>query len=52
MRLDRVSADEVAAEARELGFVDEPHALIPETEEYLGSTVVVLRAPFRVVPGR
>ena len=45
VRLDRVSADEVAAEGRELGFLDEPHALIPETDEYLGSTVVMLRAP-------
>jgi SAM-dependent methyltransferase len=45
VRLDRVSADEVAAEAGELGFVIEPHLFVPETEEYLGSTVVVLRAP-------
>ena len=52
VRLDRVSADEVAAEARELGFLDEPHVLIPETDEYLGSTVVMLRAPFSVAPGR
>ena len=52
VRLDRVSADEVAAQARELGFLDEPHALIPETDEYLGSTVVMLRAPFSVAPGR
>lgn len=45
VHLDRVSADDVAAEARPLGFVVEPHLCIPETEEYLGSTVVVLRAP-------
>jgi SAM-dependent methyltransferase len=45
VRLDRVSADEVAAEGRELGFVTEPHRSIPETDEYLGSTVVVLRRP-------
>jgi SAM-dependent methyltransferase len=44
VRLDRVTADEVAAEAAGLGFVAEPHLSIPETEEYLGSTVVVLRA--------
>ena len=45
VRLDRVSADELAAEAARLGFLDEPHRFIPETEEYLGSTVVMLRAP-------
>jgi SAM-dependent methyltransferase len=45
LTLDRVSADEVAAEAARLGFTPEPHRLVPETEEYLGSTVVVLRAP-------
>ena len=45
MRLDRVTAEEVAAEAAELGFVIEPGRSIAETEEYLGSTVVVLRAP-------
>jgi hypothetical protein len=40
-----VSPREVAAEARGLGFLAEPARLIPETEEYLGSTVVVMRAP-------
>jgi SAM-dependent methyltransferase len=45
VRLDRVSADEVATEARRLGFIAEPHLYIPQTEEYLGSNVVVLRAP-------
>jgi SAM-dependent methyltransferase len=44
VRLDRVSADEVAAEAREHGFLTEPHLSIPETEQYLGSTVAVMRA--------
>jgi SAM-dependent methyltransferase len=44
VRLDRVTADEVAAEAAALGFAAEPHLSIPQTEEYLGSTVVVLRA--------
>ncbi len=43
--LDRVSAAEVAAQARELGFARTGHLLVRETEEYLGSTVVVLRAP-------
>jgi SAM-dependent methyltransferase len=45
VRLDRVTADEVAAEATELGFLAEPHRFIPQNEEYLGSTVVALRAP-------
>jgi SAM-dependent methyltransferase len=42
--LDRISADDVAAEARALGFEEEPRLRVPETERYLGSTVVVLRA--------
>jgi SAM-dependent methyltransferase len=45
VRLDRVAAGEVAAEAAALGFLTEPDRFVPETEEYLGSTVVVLRAP-------
>jgi SAM-dependent methyltransferase len=45
VHLDRVSADEIAAEAEQLGFTAEPHRHIPQTERYLGSTVVVLRAP-------
>ncbi len=45
VQLDRVTADEVAAEAAALGFLVQPHRLIPGTEQYLGSTVVVLRAP-------
>ncbi len=45
VHLDRVSADEVAAEARRLGFIAEPLLYVPESERYLGSTVVVLRAP-------
>ena len=45
VELDRVSADTVAAEAAALGFEVEPHRFIPETEQYLGSTVVILRAP-------
>ena len=44
VRLDRISAQEVAAEATELGFIGEPDRCVPQTEEYLGSTVVVLRA--------
>ena len=45
VHLDRVSAEQVAAEAREVGFIPEPPLSIVETEQYLGSTVVVLRAP-------
>ena len=45
VHLDRVSADDVAAEASRLGFTAEPHRHIPESDRYLGSTVVVLRAP-------
>jgi SAM-dependent methyltransferase len=45
IRLDRAPARQVAAEARALGFVSDHHLRVPETEEYLGSTVVVLRAP-------
>ena len=45
VRVDRVSPDDVMAEAREVGFVVEPPRRVPETERYLGSTIVVLRAP-------
>jgi SAM-dependent methyltransferase len=45
VELDRVSADTVAREAGGLGFSIEPHRYVPQTEEYLGSTVVTLRAP-------
>jgi SAM-dependent methyltransferase len=53
VRLDRVSARDVAAEARAIGFLNEPDLFIGESDEYLGSTVVVLRAPSaRVRQGR
>lgn len=45
VRLDRVSAEHVAAEAAQLGLLVEPPRRVPETEQYLGSTVVVLREP-------
>jgi SAM-dependent methyltransferase len=45
VRLDRVTAGQVAAEAVALGFLAAPWRSIPESEEYLGSTVVILRAP-------
>jgi SAM-dependent methyltransferase len=48
VRLDRVSADEVVHEAGPIGFLAEPHMSVPETEQYLGATVVALRAPLRV----
>jgi SAM-dependent methyltransferase len=45
VRLDRVSAEEVAVEAAELGFLIEPPRRVPESEQYLGSEIVVLRTP-------
>jgi SAM-dependent methyltransferase len=45
VQLDRVSAEEVAAEAAQLGFLAEPHIDVPESERYLGSTIVVFRKP-------
>lgn len=45
VQLDRVSAHEVAAEGSEAGFLNEPDRFVPQTDQYLGSTVVVLRAP-------
>lgn len=45
VRLDRVPPQQVAAEALNLGFVRDHRLTVPETEEYLGSTVVVLRGP-------
>jgi SAM-dependent methyltransferase len=43
--LDKVSPDAVDAEARRLGFRIQRDRYVRETEQYLGSTVVVLRAP-------
>jgi len=43
VHLDRVSADEVATEARHVGFIPETSLRVPESERYLGSTVIVLR---------
>jgi len=45
VRVDRVAAHDVAAEGSEVGFLNEPDLSVPQTEEYLGSTVVILRAP-------
>jgi SAM-dependent methyltransferase len=44
-RLDRVSPDQVEAEAAACGFRVEPRLNVMQTERYLGSTVVLLRAP-------
>ena len=45
VRLDRVSVAEVAAEAAQLGFLIEPPRQVPESAQYLGSEIVVLRKP-------
>jgi SAM-dependent methyltransferase len=45
IRLDRVDADAVAGEAEALGFTAEPHGRVAATEDHIGSTVVLLRAP-------
>jgi hypothetical protein len=45
LHMDRVSAPDVAAEATALGFVAEPPREVPETEDYLGCTVAMLRKP-------
>jgi SAM-dependent methyltransferase len=45
LHLDRVAPEELAAEAAELGFLAGAHRQVPESERYLGSTIVVLRAP-------
>jgi SAM-dependent methyltransferase len=44
IRLDRVDAATVAAEAAPFGFTREPDRCVPQTEEYVGSEVVMLRA--------
>jgi hypothetical protein len=43
--MERVDAGAVASQARRLGFRSEERLYVPQTEEYLGSTVVMLRAP-------
>ena len=45
VHLDRVTVEQVAAEASQLGFVVEDPRRVPETEQYLGSTIVILRKP-------
>jgi SAM-dependent methyltransferase len=46
-RVDRVSPAVVLEEARSCGYRAEPLRSVPESEQFLGSTVVVLRAPSR-----
>lgn len=45
VRLDRVTPHEVGAEALHVGFTSHHRVTVRETDRYLGSTVVVLRAP-------
>lgn len=45
VRLDRVSADEVAGEGAQVGFAAGDHMFVRGTDQYLGATVVALRAP-------
>jgi len=45
VRLDRVDADELGREAAALGFTVLAPRVIRATEEYVGSTVVLLEAP-------
>jgi SAM-dependent methyltransferase len=42
IRLDRTDADEVASEAAALGFHPAPHRYVAQTDEHVGSEVVVL----------
>jgi SAM-dependent methyltransferase len=44
VRLDRVPAEVLEREGRGAGFTVEPRLWIPETEDHVGSEVVVLRA--------
>ncbi len=48
IRLERIDTDQVAFEAADHGFAREPDRMVPQTDEYVGSQVVVLRA---VPPG-
>jgi SAM-dependent methyltransferase len=45
VRLDRVEPEQLAAEASAAGFATAGERRIPATDEYVGSTVVVVRAP-------
>jgi SAM-dependent methyltransferase len=42
--IDLVGADDIEAEGADSGFVARPRRRIPETDEWIGSTVVVLEA--------
>jgi SAM-dependent methyltransferase len=45
LRLERLSVPDVEAEAAAVGFLVEPPRQVPETEQYLGCAVAMLRAP-------
>jgi SAM-dependent methyltransferase len=45
IRLDRLEPATLEAEGRAAGFAVEPRRRIPQTDEYVGSSVVVLRGP-------
>jgi SAM-dependent methyltransferase len=45
VRLDRMSASRLEAEAREAGFRPLPARAVPETHDHVGSTVVLLETP-------
>jgi SAM-dependent methyltransferase len=45
VRLDTLGAQELQAEGQSQGFRVRPQIRVPETETYVGSTVVVLEAP-------
>ena len=44
IEVDLVTVDEVAAEGETAGFVRRPTRRVPETNEWVGSNVVVLEA--------
>jgi hypothetical protein len=44
IKLDRVDPGELESEAERMGYRALPRRLVPETEGYVGSTVVVLEA--------
>jgi hypothetical protein len=45
IELDRVAAGELEDEGRAAGFGVLPRRSVPPTEDYVGSTVVMLEAP-------
>ncbi len=43
--VDTVDPDAFARQGAEAGFTVLPHRWVPETREYVGSTIVMLEAP-------